>query len=181
MVKIPAGEFTLGLNPSSKLIPFMSDKTSGLNAQPKQILFLETFYIDRHETTYEDFINFKPKAKSIKENISKTVDTTKNIITSGRMFLLNHESEAISAFHLAVTCSCIFASASKKTLLISFNACAFSSLVVMNLSNTPPTFSTASPTPLENILLKKPIDPQNMKPNTKIVQYLQNLHNCIKS
>ena len=46
MVKIPAGEFTLGLNPSSELIPFMSDKTSGLNAQPKQTLFLETFYID---------------------------------------------------------------------------------------------------------------------------------------
>ena len=42
MVKIPAGEFALGFGPSSDLIPFMSDKTAGLNAQPKQTLFLET-------------------------------------------------------------------------------------------------------------------------------------------
>ena len=63
MVRVPAGEFILGFTPSSELIPFMSDKTSGLNAQPKQTLFLETFYMDRYEITYEDFIKFKPKAK----------------------------------------------------------------------------------------------------------------------
>lgn len=63
MVKIPAGEFTLGFDPASELIPFMSEKTAGLNAQPKQTLFLETFYIDRYETTYSDFIKFKPQAK----------------------------------------------------------------------------------------------------------------------
>lgn len=63
MVEIPEGEFTLGFDPSSELIPFMSDKTAGLNAQPKQTIFLKTFYIDRYETTYEDFIKFKPQAK----------------------------------------------------------------------------------------------------------------------
>ncbi len=63
MVEIPAGEFTLGFDPTSALIPFMSDKTAGLNAQPKQILSLKSFYIDRYETTYEDFIKFKPLAK----------------------------------------------------------------------------------------------------------------------
>ncbi|MEK9628984.1 MAG: SUMF1/EgtB/PvdO family nonheme iron enzyme [Nitrospinota bacterium] len=63
MVKIPAGEFVLGFDPANELIPFMSDKTAGLNAQPKQKIFLESFYIDRYETTYEDFIKFKPKAK----------------------------------------------------------------------------------------------------------------------
>ena len=63
MVKIPAGEFNLGFDSTSEIKPFMSEKTTGLNAQPKQILFLETFYIDRYETTYEDFLKFKPKAK----------------------------------------------------------------------------------------------------------------------
>ncbi len=63
MVKIPAGEFTLGFDPASELIPFMSDTTAGLNAQPKQTQFLKTFYIDRYETTYTDFIKFKPRAK----------------------------------------------------------------------------------------------------------------------
>ena len=63
MVKIPAGEFTLGFEPTSELIPFMSDKTARLNAQPKQTMFLDTFYIDKFETTYKDFISFKPLAK----------------------------------------------------------------------------------------------------------------------
>jgi len=63
MVKIPAGEFTLGFDPASELIPFMSDKTAGLNAQPRQKLFLKSFFIDRYETTYTDFIKFKPQAK----------------------------------------------------------------------------------------------------------------------
>jgi formylglycine-generating enzyme required for sulfatase activity len=63
MVQIPSGEFTLGFDPSSELIPFMSDKTAGLNAQPSQTLYLESFYIDRYETTYEDFIKYKPLAK----------------------------------------------------------------------------------------------------------------------
>ena len=63
MVEIPAGDFILGFDPPSELIPFMSDKTAGLSAQPRQTFFLETFYIDRFETTYEDFINFKHTAK----------------------------------------------------------------------------------------------------------------------
>ena len=63
MVEIPSGEFNVGFDPASELIPFMSDKTAGLNAQPRQSLYLKTFFIDRYETTYEEFIKFKPLAK----------------------------------------------------------------------------------------------------------------------
>jgi len=73
MVEIPAGEFILGFDSTSKLIPFMSDKTAGLSAQPRQTVFLETFYIDRFETTYEDFINFKPTAEYSISNYNEPV------------------------------------------------------------------------------------------------------------
>ena len=63
MVKIPAGDFILGFDPTVEIKPFISENTTGLNAQPKQTLFLETFFIDQYETTYEDFLKFKPKAK----------------------------------------------------------------------------------------------------------------------
>ncbi len=60
---IPEGEFTLGLNPQSTILQFMSEKTSALNAQPEQQYFLEAFYIDQFEVTYEEFMKFKPQAK----------------------------------------------------------------------------------------------------------------------
>ena len=63
MVLIPEGKFTLGLNPQSKILQFMSEKTSALNAQPEQQFFLEAFYIDQFEVTYEEFMKFKPQAK----------------------------------------------------------------------------------------------------------------------
>ena len=63
MVQIPEGDFNLGFDPTLEIQSFMSDKTAGLNAQPEQTLFLKTFYIDRYETTYADFVKFKPKAK----------------------------------------------------------------------------------------------------------------------
>ena len=63
MVLIPEGEFTLGLNPQNKILQFMSDKTSALNAQPEQQYYLDAFYIDKYEVTYEEFIKFKPLAK----------------------------------------------------------------------------------------------------------------------
>ena len=63
MVQIPAGEFSLGFDPTVEIKPFISENTTGLNAQPKQTLFLETFFMDQYETTYEDFLKFKPKAK----------------------------------------------------------------------------------------------------------------------
>ena len=63
MVNIPAGAFILGFDPTVEIKPFISENTIGLNAQPKQTLFLETFFIDQYETTYEDFLKFKPKAK----------------------------------------------------------------------------------------------------------------------
>ena len=63
MVQIPAGDFKLGFDPNLEIKSFMSDKTAGLNAQPEQTLFLKTFYIDRYETTYAEFLKFKPTAK----------------------------------------------------------------------------------------------------------------------
>ena len=60
---IPEGEFTLGLNPQSTILQFMSEKTSALNAQPEQQYFLEAFYIDQFEVTHEDFMKFKPQAQ----------------------------------------------------------------------------------------------------------------------
>lgn len=63
MVLIPEGEFTLGLDPQSNTLQFMSDKTSALNAQPEQKLFLKAFYIDQYEVSYEKFMKFKPQAK----------------------------------------------------------------------------------------------------------------------
>ena len=63
MVQIPAGDFNLGFDPTLEIQSFMSDKTAGLNAQPEQTLFLKTFYIDRYETTYAEFLKFKPTAK----------------------------------------------------------------------------------------------------------------------
>jgi formylglycine-generating enzyme required for sulfatase activity len=68
MILIPKGEFTLGLNSKSVVLHFMSEKTSGLNAQPEQKFFLEDFYIDKFEVSYEEFMKFKPQAKyKIKE------------------------------------------------------------------------------------------------------------------
>ncbi len=58
MVQIPAGDFSLGFDPTLEIKPFISEKTTGLNAQPEQILFLESFYIDLYETTYTDFLKF---------------------------------------------------------------------------------------------------------------------------
>ena len=63
MVKISAGAFNLGFDPTVEIKPFISENTTGLNAQPKQNLFLETFFMDQYETTYEEFLKFKPKAK----------------------------------------------------------------------------------------------------------------------
>jgi formylglycine-generating enzyme required for sulfatase activity len=63
MILIPEGKFTLGLNPQSHILQFMSEKTSALNAQPEQQYFLKAFYIDQFEVTYEEFIKFKPQAQ----------------------------------------------------------------------------------------------------------------------
>ncbi|GJL78156.1 MAG: hypothetical protein NPINA01_11450 [Nitrospinaceae bacterium] len=63
MVLIPSGEFSLGISPGNSGPRFMSERTSGKNAQPQQQYFLDSYYIDRYEVTYEDFIRFKPAAK----------------------------------------------------------------------------------------------------------------------
>ena len=63
MMLIPEGEFTLGLNPQSTNLQFVSEKTSARHAQPAQQYFLESFYIDQFEVTYEEFMKFKPQAK----------------------------------------------------------------------------------------------------------------------
>lgn len=63
MVLIPAGQFIFGADPSSNLSSFMSDTTSSQNASPSQTGNLPSFYLDKYEVTYGDFIRFKPKAK----------------------------------------------------------------------------------------------------------------------
>ena len=63
MAFIPADEFLLGLNRGKDLPAFLSNTTSSANAQPMQKYYLEGFYIDLHEVTYENFIKFKPQAQ----------------------------------------------------------------------------------------------------------------------
>ena len=45
MVQIPAGDFILGFDSSLEIKPFISENTTGINAQPKQTILLETFFI----------------------------------------------------------------------------------------------------------------------------------------
>ena len=63
MVLIPSGKFTLGVPANQSAPRFMSERTTGLNARPLQEFFLDSFYLDRFEVTYEDFMRFKPQAK----------------------------------------------------------------------------------------------------------------------
>ncbi|MFQ5443947.1 MAG: formylglycine-generating enzyme family protein [Nitrospinales bacterium] len=63
MVLIPAGEFLLGLDPQKNVPRVMNDRTTSLNAQPQQNYFVDSFYIDVYEVTYEQFLQFKPQAK----------------------------------------------------------------------------------------------------------------------
>lgn len=63
MAFIPDGDFLLGLNPGKDLPQFLSRTTASANAQPMQKYYLDGFYIDLREVTYENFIRFKPLAK----------------------------------------------------------------------------------------------------------------------
>lgn len=63
MVWIPAGTFTLGLDPAGELPSFISDRTSSKNAQPQHEMFLDAFYMDIHEVSYAEFLQFRPQAK----------------------------------------------------------------------------------------------------------------------
>lgn len=63
MVLVPAGSFQLGTKPHELLPEFLSERTSSQNSQPQQARQLGSFYIDRFEVTYEDFLRFKPQAK----------------------------------------------------------------------------------------------------------------------
>ena len=62
MAYIPAGEFTLGFDPSGDLPAVVVDRTVHLNAQPLQKYKLNEFYIDKFEVTYGQFLKFKAKA-----------------------------------------------------------------------------------------------------------------------
>ncbi|MFQ5482755.1 MAG: formylglycine-generating enzyme family protein, partial [Nitrospinaceae bacterium] len=63
MVLIPAGEFVLGFDANTPAPEFLSDRTTSSNAQPKQKINLEEFFIDRLEVTYGEFLRFKPQAE----------------------------------------------------------------------------------------------------------------------
>jgi len=63
MVFITPAEFQLGQSASNDIPEFLSETTTGANAQPLQKYFLDGFYIDRFEVKYGDFLKFKPQAK----------------------------------------------------------------------------------------------------------------------
>jgi formylglycine-generating enzyme required for sulfatase activity len=63
MVFIPSSEFLLGHSASKEIPAFLSETTTGANAQPMQKYHLDSFYLDRYEVKYGDFIKFKPLAK----------------------------------------------------------------------------------------------------------------------
>ncbi len=63
MVLIPAGPFTMGLEPNDDIPSFVSDRTSSKNAQPQHEITLSAFYIDMHEVRYGEFLRFKPQAR----------------------------------------------------------------------------------------------------------------------
>jgi formylglycine-generating enzyme required for sulfatase activity len=63
MVFIPPADFILGHSPTNQIPAFLSATTTSANAQPRQTIPLEGFYIDRYEVKYGDFIKFKPQAK----------------------------------------------------------------------------------------------------------------------
>jgi formylglycine-generating enzyme required for sulfatase activity len=73
MIKIPTGEFTLGINPNNKIIKFMSNATLSLNAQPAQKVYINAFFIDQYEVTYNAFNRFKPKFKYKTKHSSEPV------------------------------------------------------------------------------------------------------------
>ena len=53
---ISEGEFILGINANDKTIQFMSNTTLALNAQPAQKVYLKSFFMDKFEVTYEEFV-----------------------------------------------------------------------------------------------------------------------------
>ena len=61
MILIPGGVFKLGINPSDKILFFLSDQTTNLNAQPIQEINIPTFYIDKMEVTYGQFKQYKSR------------------------------------------------------------------------------------------------------------------------
>lgn len=63
MVLIPASKFQFGIDPVRTKEFFNLPQSSGANAQPARVIHLDSFYIDRYEVSYQDFIKFKPKAK----------------------------------------------------------------------------------------------------------------------
>ncbi len=62
MVRIPAGDFILGLDSTEGMPSFMSNTTSSQNARPQQTVRLSEFFLDPYEVTYGEFIQFKPSA-----------------------------------------------------------------------------------------------------------------------
>ena len=63
MVLIPAGPFTLGLDPANEIPSFISDRTASKNAQPQQEINIKAFYMDIDEVSYGKFLRFKPPAQ----------------------------------------------------------------------------------------------------------------------
>lgn len=73
MVLVPEGEFILGIDPQNQVSQFMTDTTAALNAQPRQTISLEAFYIDRYEVTFQQFTQFKPETAYEVKDIGEPV------------------------------------------------------------------------------------------------------------
>ena len=73
MVLIPAGPFTMGLDPAEEIPSFVPDRTSSKNAQPQHEITLDAFYMDIHEVSYGEFLKFKLKARYTEGRLSHPV------------------------------------------------------------------------------------------------------------
>lgn len=63
MVLISGESFILGLDPTGETPSFISDRTSSQNAQPQQDMTIKPFFLDIHEVTYGELVQFKPEAR----------------------------------------------------------------------------------------------------------------------
>lgn len=73
MVLIPSGSFKFGIDPEKTHEYFNLPQSSGSNAQPMKTIKLKSFWIDKFEVAYKDFIKFKPSGKYKVDSIQEPV------------------------------------------------------------------------------------------------------------
>jgi formylglycine-generating enzyme required for sulfatase activity len=73
MVLIPSGTFQFGIDPEKTRAFFNLPQSSGSNAQPINNIILKSFWIDKFEVTYKDYMRFKPSGKYKVDSIMEPV------------------------------------------------------------------------------------------------------------